>query len=204
MLYTDHPSHALSIEAVRELLEKLGLKILIRGNLISYLNLSENELIELAENNSGSIITDINMPTIHVISPSLFETKLEQKRMLGENEYRGVFYDGLWLQRILYRLLSQKTPDEMQSGNIIMIFTSRLFGTFEEKRYHARVILMGMPTLISSWKDRQGPGNTTFLKLDLFKPIRISVNLTRFITADLSNMTIQELLQYSPPMHYNQ
>ncbi|MFQ5788727.1 MAG: DUF6775 family putative metallopeptidase, partial [Thermodesulfobacteriota bacterium] len=77
-------------------------------------------------------------------------TNLEHRRLLGDNKYQGVFYDGLWLQRTLYRLFSEKIPTEMSFGYIKLIFTSRLFGTFEKKRYHARVILMGMPTLIST------------------------------------------------------
>jgi len=150
LIYSDYPSDALSIDGIFDFLEIYGLKLSNRGNFVNYINLSKQGLIELAENTSGAIVQDINRPNDKLIYQGYKQTNLEQRRLLGDNEYLGVFYDGFWLQRILYRLFSEKIPLEMSSGYIHLIFTSRLFGTFEKKRYHARVILMGMPTLIST------------------------------------------------------
>jgi hypothetical protein len=105
-----------------------------------------------------------------------------------------LLYDGLWLQRIFHKIMAEKVPNEFGSGSpksfvrpsahdevpldprssrgyprsrgfIHVIFTSRLFGTFEtsgslnilpldhyprSQRYHARVILTGLPSLIST------------------------------------------------------
>lgn len=150
LIYSDYPSYALSMDGIFEFLQNYGLKISNRGNFVNYLNLSDGELIELAEKISGAIVQDINRPNDKLIYQGNYETKLEHSRLLGDNKYKGVFYDGSWLQRILYTLFSEKIPAEMSFGHINLIFTSRLFGTFDKKRYHARVILMGMPTLIST------------------------------------------------------
>ncbi len=62
----------------------------------------------------------------------------------------GKFYDGYWMQRVLYRQLFEKINEELNNGSIHLIFTGRLFGTFEDRRYHARVVLMGAPSFIST------------------------------------------------------
>jgi hypothetical protein len=90
---------------------------------------------------------------------------VELRRLKGEASSLGVFYDGLWLQRIFYKIMSEKIKGELGSGLVHIVFTGRLFGTFEtggslktlpldsyprSPRYHARVILTGLPSLVST------------------------------------------------------
>ena len=50
----------------------------------------------------------------------------------------------------MHSLLAEKLGEELNGKYIHLIFTGRLFGTFEDRRYHARVVLMGTPSLIST------------------------------------------------------
>ncbi|MBI4228444.1 MAG: hypothetical protein HY693_01855 [Deltaproteobacteria bacterium] len=150
IIYFDHPSISLSIDDLTDYLEKFGLEVIFNGNLIESLKLSEQEVRELASRISGTIIGDINVPNDHIVIPNHQYTNLELERLTGERDYMGVFYDGYWLQRIFFKSLRAKAALKITNTFIHIMFTSRLFGTFEKRRYHARVILMGTPTLIST------------------------------------------------------
>ncbi len=150
LIYTDRPSPALSIDALSRRLEEFDLELIFRGNLIESLKLSEQEETNLAGRTSGAIIQDINVPKDDIGVPSDRSVYLERKRITGELDYMGVFYDGYWLQRIFYTLLREKLTGKKTDDFGHIIFTGRLFGTFERRRYHARVILMGIPNLIST------------------------------------------------------
>jgi hypothetical protein len=75
-----------------------------------------------------------------------FERKLLQDPSL---KLTGVLYDGFRLQAVLRELLPK---DEFNIDNVHIIFTNRLFGTFDasDGRYHARVSVYGFPSLIST------------------------------------------------------
>lgn len=74
-----------------------------------------------------------------------------EKRILDdpENCKIGVIYDGFELQRLFRELIPS---DESDLENIHVVFTNRLFATLDEndRRYHARVIICGHPSLIST------------------------------------------------------
>ncbi|MEM7007516.1 MAG: DUF6775 family putative metallopeptidase [Thermodesulfobacteriota bacterium] len=149
VLYTDYPSSSLDTDYISDKLSELGFLVEKRGNLVEYLSLSEKELYELARDLSSTYISDIESP---LESPNTQGLEIEQEinKLKGSQSTLGKFYDALWMQRILYRLLFEKVPGEIASNEINLIFTSRLFGTFEQRRYHARVVLMGAPSLIST------------------------------------------------------
>lgn len=157
-IYSDHPSKALSIKNVIGYLTGCGLPVIDRGNFFESLDLNEDELLKLARKVAGIIVPDMSNPLDEIQEPSYGEIDAELKRIKGSKSYLGVgavhelppLYDGLWLQRVLYGIMSQKIQNEFGSGFIHIIFTSRLFGTFETKRYHARVVLTGIPSLIST------------------------------------------------------
>ncbi|MFA5772268.1 MAG: DUF6775 family putative metallopeptidase [Thermoplasmata archaeon] len=85
-----------------------------------------------------------------------------EKPMYGEIQYEkellenpkdkppGIVYDGLKLHAFFREVLLKNKED--LSKHIHVIITSRLFGTFDEKdrRYHARVIVCGVPSIIST------------------------------------------------------
>lgn len=80
--------------------------------------------------------------------PFLGETKFEKKVLAGEILSEGILYDGFGLQS-LFRDLIKK--EELRLNNIHIFITNRLIGTFDEddKRYHARTNIMGIPSIIS-------------------------------------------------------
>jgi hypothetical protein len=75
-----------------------------------------------------------------------FEKKLIE---CPEKKLTGVLYDGYRLDAVFQGLISEK---ELDFNNLHIVFTNRLFGTFDEKdhRYHARVIICGYPSIIST------------------------------------------------------
>lgn len=157
-IYSDCPSKSLSIAEMIDYLRSYHLFVEDRGNLFKLFNLSEETLLELAGIIAGTKVLDISTPLERIYNPNHEEIDAELKRVKGNRTYVRIgipnelplIYDGLWLQRVLYKVMSQKIPNELGSGFVHIIFTSRLFGTFETKRYHARVMLTGMPSLIST------------------------------------------------------
>lgn len=74
-----------------------------------------------------------------------------EENLLGSPERRisGILYDAPRLQLVLRDLLPSK---ELSFGTVHIVFTPRLFGTYDggDRRYHARVILCGYPSMIST------------------------------------------------------
>ncbi|MGB7292145.1 MAG: DUF6775 family putative metallopeptidase [Thermodesulfobacteriota bacterium] len=196
-IYIDHPSPSLSIDELRHRLEKFDLEVNFKGNLIESLKLSEEEVTKLANRMSGTIIQDINVPNDDIEFPNHRYLNPERKRLTGEADYIGVIYDGYWLQRIFFNLFRDKLAGRFAGNFIHIIFTSRLFGTFEKRRYHARVILMGTPNLISTSGVVEAPARPReyyWLKAGFIQSGRDigeldSVYKGRFIEYDDSKMT---------------
>jgi hypothetical protein len=149
-IYSDHPSKSLSVPEIVNYLRNHGFSAEYRGNLFEFLTLHKEGVLELARRIAGARVLDITSPIDEIHEPIYGEVNVEEKRLTGDGSSLGVLYDGLWLQRIFYKIMCEKVPDEFKIGFIHIIFTSKLFGTFETKRYHARVILTGLPSLIST------------------------------------------------------
>lgn len=149
-IYSDCPSKSLDISYIAQNLEQYGLHIEDRGNLFDYLGLSQKDVGRLARDLSSIQISDIENPLNLTNTASGSGIEEEFNQLMRREIVRGKFYDGNWIQRVLYRLLAEKSYDELSDESIHLIFTGRLFGTFEDRRYHARVVLMGAPSLIST------------------------------------------------------
>ena len=149
-VYSDYPSDSLNIEKVINKISEFEWSLEDRGNIIEFLSLSEQSLNKLAQNISSSEIPDISNPHDTIQTSSATEIQAEINKLLGRDNVRGKFYDGYWVQRVLYSELAAKIPSEIKPGFIHLIFTGRLFGTFQDRRYHARVVLMGTPSIIST------------------------------------------------------
>jgi len=149
-IYSDFPSSSLNIQAVVEYLQGLGFDTEDRGSLIGFLSLSEEQLFETAEKLAGAVIADTSTDVSKIGIPDKSQISTEVDKLLGRESARGLFYDGFWLERIFYRILAEKIPEQLGEGYLHTLFTGRLFGTFEDRRYHARVVLMGAPSLIST------------------------------------------------------
>lgn len=150
LIYSDHPSTSLDISYIADNLKQYGLDIENRGNLLDYLSARQEDIGRMARDLSSIQIADIETPLNITSTASGSDIESEFNTLIRREIVSGKFYDGLWMQRILYRLLSQKVREELNDGSIHLIFTGRLFGTFEDRRYHARVVLMGTPSLIST------------------------------------------------------
>lgn len=149
-IYSDFPSRSLSIQEIIDYLKDYGLSAQDRGNFFEFLDPTKDETLELASKIAGMRVLDISEPIDEIRAPIFGEINAELERLRGKTSFLGVLYDGLWLQRILHKIMAEKFPDEIGRGFIHVIFTSRLFVTFEKRRYHARVVLTGLPALIST------------------------------------------------------
>ena len=169
-IYSDYPSKSLSIPKIINCLKEYGFSAQYRGDLFEFLPESKDEAFDLARRIAGTRILDITSPLDEIHEPTYEEIDLEISRLTGKGISLGVLYDGLWLQRMFYKNMAEKVPHEFRGGFIHLIFTSRLFGTYEtggslttlpldprpdrgyprSQRYHARVVLTGLPSLIST------------------------------------------------------
>ena len=74
-----------------------------------------------------------------------------ERRMLEREPPRpaGVLYDGLDLCAVYDMLLSNAL---IQPDSLTLVVTNQLFGTYDENdgRYHARVIILGQPCIVST------------------------------------------------------
>lgn len=89
--------------------------------------------------------------------PLLGDLDLE-RRLLRDPRKRvpGILYDGFRFQALLRDLLPE---EERTLGTLHVVLTARLLGTFDpgDRVYHARVIVCGFPSLISTTGAVEGP-----------------------------------------------
>jgi hypothetical protein len=141
-----------------------GLEISIRNDFLSHYlenkskidskdreseNVENNSISSLARRLAGTKVRDLNQPG-KFIEPLLGEIRFEEKILNNPcKAVPGIFYDGFKLHELFQELLP---TTEISKSVYHIIFTHRLFGTFDpnDKRYHARVILCGYPSIIST------------------------------------------------------
>jgi hypothetical protein len=147
-LYEDSSSKTLDLpEISRYLRDKLGeIPVDIRKPLIAAS--SEEEAEPLARKLAGIKVRGMSSPW----SPSEpLPGEIEFERELLMNPHKrisGILYDGIQLQLTALDLLPR---DELTLDNLHVVFTNRLFGTYEpDGRYHAHVSIYGFPSLIST------------------------------------------------------
>ncbi len=163
-LYDDPSTSNLSLEELGDYLKyKLSnIDIQLRDEFFTYhlrlehtkVNSDERDIqsetvSKLALNLVNTKIRDLNDPK-KTISPLSGEISFEE-RLLREpsKSVFGIFYDGYRLHDVFQESLPES---ELAQSICHIIFTPRLFGTFDEndRRYHARVILCGYPSIIST------------------------------------------------------
>ena len=81
--------------------------------------------------------------------PLYGEVRVERRFLEDAKEMPGILYDGLKLYVIANSII---LADESYMSHAHIILTDRLFGTFDRNdlRYHARVIICGYPSIIST------------------------------------------------------
>ncbi|MEE8401186.1 MAG: DUF6775 family putative metallopeptidase [Candidatus Hydrothermarchaeaceae archaeon] len=123
-----------------------GAAIKVRGDFIKYH--AGDRIEEIGAGLAGIRVADVAAP-FKYNEPLYGEIEYEKRVLFGGAKPFGVLYDGLKL----YGLLQSLIPEgERNLDNIHIILTDRLFGTFDEDdlRYHARVIICGFPSIIST------------------------------------------------------
>ena len=149
-LYSDYPSDALHIETIRDYLKKIGINSEYRGNYYKFLGITGDELKEVSVKLSSIHISDIEKENEYFVTDNL---KIESETDIITNLKPpdiNTLYEGRLLSSILFSPLIRKIPEMLKESDIHIVFTSRLFCTFGDRRYHARVVLTGIPALIST------------------------------------------------------
>ncbi len=196
-IYSESLSKALDLIEITKFLEDYQLPVENRGGLYGFLDLGEEKAKEDSQRIAGARVLDISKPLEEPRKPFYEEVDFEFRRLREKEEADSVvetLYDGLWLQRIFHKLIARRIASEFKSGFVHLIFTNRLFGTFSEKRYHARVILGGLPSLISTTGVVEAPARPReyyWLKRDY---IRIGGDLE-----ELNSMFKDKFIEYDDP-----
>jgi len=147
-LYEEPSTKNLNLREIAQYLrEKLGhVSIDLRG---PFLKASFGETEDLARRIAGTKVRNLLNPNVQFeLLPG--EVDFERK-LLSDPSLKlvGLLYDGFKLQAVLRDLIPE---GEFDIGHAHIVFTNRLFGTFDEgdRRYHARVSVYGFPSLIST------------------------------------------------------
>ena len=160
-LYADYTTKNLDLHRVAEGVSKTfsNCTIDIRPPFLQYTRNSISSNC-IAEELASIHISDTKQPYPHQpkrrdkqedINSVLFE-----KNLISNPHLTSCLYDGFMMQSLYSRLLPVK---EETIDNIHIIFDSRLTCTFSEEdyRYHARAIICGTPTIISTTGIVEGP-----------------------------------------------
>ncbi|MFH1821848.1 MAG: DUF6775 family putative metallopeptidase [Methanobacteriota archaeon] len=148
-LYEDKSAKTLDLKEIsRYLSEKLGrVSVDVREPLITAH--AGGIVGELATRLADAKIRDPMKKHI-AFEPLPSEINLERKLLdHPELSFPGVLYDGLRLMELALEMIPE---EERDTGHLHLVFTSRLFGTWDEAdaRYHARVSVYSFPSLIST------------------------------------------------------
>ena len=131
------------------LIEKIpDVEIIVEDNIIPAEFGSAN-IRELAEEFAKIKIRDLNKVNFE-FEPLPGEIEFEKNNILRKGlKAQGILYDGFKLQRIYKKLISDKF---LNFDYIHIIFTDRLISSFDQndRRYHARAIICGYPSIIST------------------------------------------------------
>jgi len=149
-LYDDPSSKTLNLKEIKNYLKsQLGqVDIRIRKEFITF-HLNSKNFEEYAEKIAQCKIRTINSSGDD-FKPLLGEIRFEKQLIENpERKLTGILYKGYQLDQIFLGLIPKK---ELDFTSLHIVFTNRLFGTFEENdgRYHARVIICGYPSIIST------------------------------------------------------
>jgi len=149
-LYDDPSSKNLILDEIKKyLITQLGqVNVKIRKEFITF-HIDPKELEDFAEKVAQCKIRNFNKSEDD-FKPLFGEIRFEKQLIRNpERKLTGILYEGIKLDQVFLGLIPE---EELGFNNLHIVFTNRLFGTFEENdgRYHARVIICGYPSLIST------------------------------------------------------
>ncbi len=150
ILYDEGTTGELNIGEIAEYLgQKLGkVNIEVRVDPLVF-NLPQDKISDYARKIAGTKIQGVNQKVQKGQEPLYGEIEYEKKRILGKTRAFGILYDGFQLQTVFRDIL----PREEQSLDFAhILFTNRLFTTWDDnnKRYHVRTSVYGIPSVIST------------------------------------------------------
>lgn len=150
ILYDDITSGNLVLSEIEGYLIEMipGVEVVLRSGFIAH-HLVPEKFPEFARKLARIKLRD-QIRKVEDFDPLPGEIQFERK-LLDEPKTRriGVIYDGFEFQRLLRGLIPEK---ELDMTVVHIAFTNRLVATFDEhdRRYHARVIICGYPSVIST------------------------------------------------------
>ncbi|HID55658.1 TPA: hypothetical protein EYP37_03950 [Candidatus Poribacteria bacterium] len=159
LLYDDPATPNLNLSEIALYLRgKLaGFEIELRDNFFQHhltrLDRSERErrIDRIARGIGSCRVRNLMRPNNEMdFEPLYGEVQFERRGILYPSKKPfGILYDGYDLARVLHELIP---ADERGFDNLHLIFTNQLLGTWsgEDGRYHARVIILSVPCLIST------------------------------------------------------
>ncbi|UCF12561.1 MAG: hypothetical protein JSW06_11105 [Thermoplasmatales archaeon] len=149
-LYSEPSSKTLNLKEIKGYLKQIlgDIYVEVRKDFITHL-LNSKDINEFSKMLAQCKVRDLSSPEFEM---DLLPGEIRYEKKLIEHpdvKLSGILYDGGRLDVAFQSLISQ---EELDFNNIHIIFTNRLFGTFDEKdsRYHARVIICGYPSIIST------------------------------------------------------
>lgn len=146
-LYADPSSPTLDLRAVSRFLnETLGIRSTVRGDFFTVHG--GTDLESLAQAIAATKVRALGRP-FEPQEPLFGEVQFEL-RLLRDPAKRvpGILYDAFRYADVLRSLLP---PEERNLRTLHVVFGHRLIGTFDEDgRYHARTVLCGVPSLVST------------------------------------------------------
>ena len=149
ILYDEGTADELNIEEItRYLGKKMGqVEIEVGGN--PFINLPQDKTSDYARKIANIKIQEPNKKIKPEQEPLFGEIEYEKRRILGKTKSFGILYDGFYLQRLFLEIIPR---EEHRLEFIHIIFTNRLFATWDEnnKRYHLRTSVYGIPSIVST------------------------------------------------------
>lgn len=163
-VYSDSPPKRLAGEEVAGFLRTLGLRAEFRGDFLRFLSPGREKAAEFESLLSRAEVRDIESPV------ELLREDVSPPDPAGA--FVPGLYDGFWAQRIFARFFLRSFPAALSEGGFHVVLTGRLLGTFGRRRYHARAVLSGFPSFVSTAGIAEGPakpGEYYFLRAELAK-----------------------------------
>jgi hypothetical protein len=153
-LYDEPTTSNLKLPKIEEYLTKYitHVEVFKRDDFFNYClgDTPTDDIIQkLGTSLAGTKVRDI-MDPLKTMEPMYGEIKFEERSLRDpRSTVPGILYDGFKLHNLFQNLLN---TDEVSRDTIHIIFTPRLFGTFDQndRRYHVRDIICGYPSLIST------------------------------------------------------
>jgi hypothetical protein len=200
ILYQDPTTSNLILDEIKNYLtSKLeSVEIETRIDYFSYYfdSTSKDQTIdELAKRLANTKVRDITDPT-STMEPLLGEINFE-KRALDDprSTVPGILYDGYKIHQLFQDLLPS---EEIERTTCHIIFTPRLFGTFDksDRRYHARDIICGYPSIISTTGLVEAPAKPReYYKIKQSLVMQNITTIDEFIPEEMKN----KYLVYNDP-----